>query len=228
MVPVGGGVGVAARYHPSDLSLPTILHFHGNGEIVPDYDGIAPAFHSAGASFVSAEYRGYGSSTGSSSTSSLLDDAPLVLDYVIAFLRERGHTGPLVVMGRSLGSAPAIELGSTRGDDIAGLIVESGFARTPPLLALFGISLASLGIGETSGMDNEDKMARVRMPLLVLHAQWDTLLPPWNGERIHERGASDEKTLVMVPNADHNTIMAFGGRPYWGAIGEFLAALRKP
>jgi alpha-beta hydrolase superfamily lysophospholipase len=130
VIPVGDGARVAARYHPSDLSLPTILHFHGNGEIVPDYDSIAPAFHSAEASLVSAEYRGYGSSTGSSSTSSLLDDAPLILDHVIAFLRERGHTGPLVVMGRSLGSAPAIELGSTRGDDIAGLIVESGFAQT--------------------------------------------------------------------------------------------------
>ena len=43
-IPVGGGVSVAARYHPSDLSGPTVLHFHGNGEIVPDYDDIAPAF----------------------------------------------------------------------------------------------------------------------------------------------------------------------------------------
>ena len=96
-------------------------------------------------------------------------------------------------MGRSLGSAPAIELASTRGSDIAGLIVESGFAQTPPLLALFGISLASLGLRDMSGMDNEDKMANVQMPVLVLHAVGDVLLAPWNGERIHERAASDEK-----------------------------------
>ncbi|MGB5563220.1 MAG: hypothetical protein WBN02_13000, partial [Sedimenticolaceae bacterium] len=66
-ISVGGGVTVAARYHPTDLSLPTVLHFHGNGEIVSDYDTIAPEFHSAGASLVSADYRGYGSSTGSPS-----------------------------------------------------------------------------------------------------------------------------------------------------------------
>ena len=227
MIPVGDSVTVAARYHPYDLSLPTVLHFHGNGEIVPDYDAIALAFHSAGASLVSADYRGYGSSTGSPSVSSLVEDAPLILDHVIAFLKERGHTGPLVVMGRSLGSAPAIELASTRGRDLAGLIVESGFARTPPLLALFGVSLDSLGLRDMSGMDNEDKMANVRMPVLVLHAEWDVLLPPWNGERIHERAASDEKSLVMIPNADHNNIMAFGGPLYWGAIAEFLTTLRK-
>jgi len=196
---------------------------------VPDYDAIAPAFHSAGASLVCTEYRGYGSSTGSPSARGLIEDAPVVLDHVIAFLRERGHTGPLVVMGRSMGSAPAIELASTRGDDLAGLIVESGFAQTPPLLTLFGISLESLGLRDMSGMDNEDKMANVRMPVpvLVLHAEWDVLLSPWNGERIHERAASDEKSLVMIPNADHNTIMAFGGPLYWGAIAEFLAKLRK-
>lgn len=219
-------MSVAARFHPSDLSLPTVLHFHGNGEIVQDYDAIAPTFHSAGASLVSADYRGYGNSTGSSTVSSLVEDAPVILDNIIAFLKERGHTGPLVVMGRSLGSAPAIELASTRGGDIAGLIVESGFAQIPPLLGLFGISLESLGLRDMSGMDNEDKMANVRMPVLVLHAELDVLLPPWNGERIHERAASDEKSLVMIPNTDHNTIMAFGGPLYWGAIAEFLAALR--
>ena len=91
MIPVGGGASVSARYYPSDLSLPTVLHFHGNGEIVPDYDHIAPTFLSAGASLVSVDYRGYGSSTGSSSTSSLIDDAPIVLDEVIAFLKKRSH-----------------------------------------------------------------------------------------------------------------------------------------
>ena len=224
-IDVGGGITLAARYYPSDLSLPTILHFHGNGEIVADYDSIAPAFHASGASLISTAYRGYGRSTGAPSARGLVEDAPLVLDRVIGFLKDRGHTGPLVVMGRSLGSAPAIELASTRGNDIAGLIVESGFAQTPPLLALFGISLESLGLDGVSAIDNQDKMAKVRVPLLVLHAEGDILLPPWNGERIHERAASDDKRLVTIPNADHNTIMAYGGRLYWGSIAEFLQAL---
>lgn len=226
-ITVADGIRVAARYHPSDLSHPTILHFHGNGEIVSDYDDIARVFHSVGASLVSADYRGYGRSTGTPSARGLIEDAPIILDRVMALLTERGHTGPLVVMGRSLGSAPAIELASTRDKDIAGLIVESGFAQTPPLLALFGISLESLGLPDMSGMDNEDKMAKVEMPVLVLHAEGDNLLPPWNGERIYERAASQEKHLVMIPNADHNTIMAFGGHRYWGAIETFLKSLAK-
>jgi len=226
-ITVGDGITLAARYYPSDPSLPTILHFHGNGEIVADYDGLAPVFHSIGASLFSVDYRGYGRSTGSPSARALVEDAPIILDRVIELLAERGHKGPLVGMGRSLGSAPAIELAATRGDDIAGLIIESGFAQTLPLLALFGISPESIGLANMSGMDNEDKMANVRIPLLVLHAEGDTLLPPWNGQQIYEHAASADKRLVLIPSADHNSIMAFGGQLYWGAIGEFLQALGK-
>ena len=226
-IPVGDGVELNARYHPSDLSQPTILHFHGNGEIVADYDDVAPIFHSLGATLVSTDYRGYGHSTGTPSARGLVEDAHIVLDHVIGFLMERGHTGPLVVMGRSLGSAPAIELASMRGGEIAGLIVESGFARTRPLLALFGVSLESLDLEDVSGLDNEDKMAEVHIPVLVLHAEQDVLLPPWNGKEIYQRAASHKKHLVMIPNADHNSIMAFGGQRYWGAIAEFLTALPR-
>ena len=70
-----------------------------------------------------------------------------------------------------------------------------------------------------------DKMANVRAPVLVLHAARDVRLPPWNGERLLECAASNEKRLVMIPNADHNAIMAFGGPPYWGVVAEFLAEL---
>jgi hypothetical protein len=68
-------------------------------------------------------------------------------------------------------------------------------------------------------------MADVQVPVLVLHAEGDVLLPPWNGERIYEQAGTGDKRLVMIPNADHNSIMAFGGQLYWGAIAEFVKAL---
>ena len=225
-ISVADELSLAARYHPAEPSLPTVLHFHGNGEIVADYDDIAPMYHAAGASLVSVDYRGYGLSTGTPSVRGLIEDAPVVLDYLIEYLGARGHTGPLVVMGRSLGSAPAIELASTRGEQLSGLIVERGFAQTAPLLGLFGISLDTLGLRDIAGLDNEDKMTEVLLPLLVLHAEGDNLLPPWNAERIHDCAASRDKRLVTIPNADHNTIIAFGGDRYWGAINQFLQALR--
>lgn len=227
VISVDQGMTVAARYHPSSTDLPTVLHFHGNGEIVSDYDGLAPAYHQAGASLICADYRGYGRSTGQPSVRALIRDAHHVLDAVIKLLHDRGHTGPLVVMGRSLGSAPAIELASERGDDISGLIIESGFAQSVPLLGLFGLSLGALGLDKVIGMDNEDKLGNVALPLLLLHAEGDVLLPPWHAQRNLEHTASRQKRLVMIPNTDHNTIIAFGGQLYWGAISDFLVNIRS-
>ena len=225
-IAVEQGVTVSARYHPTNSELPTVLHFHGNGEIVADYDDLVPVYHQAGASLICADYRGYGRSTGQPSVRALIRDAHVVLNSVLELLYERGHTGPLVVMGRSLGSAPAIELASERGDKIAGLIIESGFAQSAPLLSLFGLSPSALGLDKVIGMDNDDKLAMVQLPLLLLHAEGDVLLPPWHAQRNLESAASLQKRLVMIPNTDHNTIIAFGGQLYWSAISDFLTNIR--
>nr|VFJ52437.1 MAG: hypothetical protein BECKDK2373C_GA0170839_103617 [Candidatus Kentron sp. DK] len=229
-IEVAPGISVAARYHPrkgdaTDHAAPMLLHFHGNGEIVADYDNLAPLFHAAGASLISADYRGYGQSDGEPTARSLLDDAHKVLDFVMGMRAERGITGPLVIMGRSLGSAPAIELAATRSDDIRGLVLESGFASTPDLLALFGITLDSLGVLPEGLRDNEDKMAEVRCPVLLLHAERDQLIEPWHARRNFERTTVAKKQLVMIPNADHNTIMMFGGKAYWGGLAAFIAGI---
>ena len=225
VIAVDRGITVAARYHPYNTESPTVLHFHGNGEIVSDYDGLASAYHQAGASLICADYRGYGRSTGQPSVSALIRDAHTVFDAVLKLLQERGHTGPLVVMGRSLGSAPAIELASERGKELAGLIIESGFAQSIPLCNLFGLSLAGLGLDKVIGMDNEDKLTKVESPILLLHAEGDILLPPWHAQRNLEHASSKRKHLVMIPNTDHNTIIAFGGQRYWGAISDFLKGI---
>ena len=223
LVELQGGVRLAARYYPTDTSLPTILHFHGNGEIVADYDLLAPAFHAAGCSLVCVDYRGYGRSTGKPTAGTLLADAHAVLDAVVAFLQQRSHGDLLVVMGRSLGSAPAIELARARSEVLAGLIIESGFARTPALLATLGVPPAMAP--PERGPDNDDKLAAIELPLLILHAKLDRLIPFWHAEQNYQHATAQRKALIGIPNADHNTIIAFGGQRYWGGIANFLAGL---
>jgi len=227
-VEAGPGARIHVRMHPHPEGIgsrPVVLHFHGNGEIVSDYDDLAPAYHSAGASVCFADFRGYGQSSGSPSIRALVADAHPILDGTLRILREERHDGPIAVMGRSLGSAPAIELASARSADVSGLIVESGFARTMPLLALLGIPTAMLGLAELEGDDNEDRMGRVTIPVLLIHAEDDMIVPLWHAERNLVRVPSQAKRLVVIPGADHNDIMATGGRLYWGSLAAFLASL---
>ncbi|MCK7515883.1 MAG: lysophospholipase [Desulfobacterales bacterium] len=84
-----------------------ILFFHGNGEIVDDYDDLGPFYNRLGINFLAVDYRGYGNSTGKPTTSAMLADCHVIFKFVNDWLREKGYTGALIVMGRSLGSASA-------------------------------------------------------------------------------------------------------------------------
>src|SRR4030042_4957592 len=122
-------VSLGARLFPASRQAPAILYWHGNGEIAADYDGLAPLYTQAGITLLVVDYRGYGTSDGSPTCSNLLSDAVTVFDAVQEIF-ERQALAPLrlYVMGRSLGSAAAIEVAAGAGDALNGLIVEGGVA----------------------------------------------------------------------------------------------------
>ena len=59
-VPVAPGVSLGARLHPAGAAAATLLFFHGNGEIVADYDDLGPLYARLGINFLALDYRGYG------------------------------------------------------------------------------------------------------------------------------------------------------------------------
>ena len=88
----------------------------------------------------------------------MMKDCHAVFEFTREWLKENGFTGSFIVMGRSLGSASALELASRKKDSVDGLIVESGFAWTGPLLELLGINIESIGFTEEKGFKNMEKM----------------------------------------------------------------------
>ena len=64
LIDVETDVAVGGRFHMTETSAPNILFFHGNGEIVADYDDMGPHYNRMGINFLPVDYRGYGRSTG--------------------------------------------------------------------------------------------------------------------------------------------------------------------
>ncbi|MFO1424749.1 MAG: alpha/beta fold hydrolase [Candidatus Competibacteraceae bacterium] len=226
-IPVGDGVTVGGRCHRADPKAVTLLYFHGNGEIVDDYDDLGPVYAQRGINFLVVDYRGYGQSTGQPTASALLADSHAVLGFVTGWLKRQGFTGPLVVMGRSLGSAPALELASHHPEVIAGLILESGFAHTGPLLRRLGTNLAALNFEEHQGFRQLDKVRIVAKPTLIIHAEHDHIIPFGDGQALYDASPARDKRLLRIPGADHNTIFAVGWRAYLEAVETFAASLRS-
>ena len=70
-------------------------------------------------------------------------------------------------------------------------------------------------------------MRSVRIPTLILHADQDEIIRYEDAELNFEACAAEDKRLVTIAEAGHNTIMAYGGRRYWGAIGEFVGRVGR-
>ncbi len=213
---------LGCRFYIHDVSAPSILYFHGNGEIVCDHDFIARGYMDAGCNLLVMSYRGYGWSTGVPTVQSLFEDAQKLFIQARERMNKLGFSGPLFVMGRSLGSASAIELALTQEDSLKGLIIESGFADTLPLLKLLGVSVEELSLTEDECFGNRRKIAGVTIPTLLLHGSRDQLIPPTEAEKLQADCGARNKQFFLIPGADHNTMIEMAGKQYFLAIRQFI------
>jgi len=227
LIPVEDDVAVGARFHHIDKSAPVILFFHGNGEIVADYDELGPFYLRLGINFLPVDYRGYGRSTGLPTVTGMMRDCHIIFKFLKDWLAENSYTGPLIVMGRSLGSASALELAYNYEDKLEGIIIESGFAFAIPLLRLLGIDVEALGISEEDGLGNIDKIRNFKKPTLVIHAEYDHIIPFSDGQTLFDNCTSSHKKMLMIPEANHNTIFACGFDSYMSAIKDFAITVRQ-
>ena len=218
LIRVEDDVAVGARFHLAGKEAPNILFFHGNGEIVADYDDMGLLYLDKGINFLPVDYRGYGRSGGKPTITAMMRDCHVIFDYVQDWLKERAYTGPFIVMGRSLGSASALELSAYYSDQIAGLIIESGFAFAGPLLQLLGINMEALGINEEEGFRNIDKISSFDKPTLIIHAEKDQIISFTEGQALYNASPARDKRLLKIPGANHNDIFLRGMREYMEAV----------
>jgi hypothetical protein len=130
-------------------------------------------------------------------------------------------------MGRSLGSASALELAAQYPGTIDGLIVESGFAYALPLLERLGADLQGIPLREENGFSNLDKIKRFEGPTLIIHAEFDHIIPFRDAQDLFDACPSLKKSLLKIRQANHNTIFTFGMREYLEAIGNLIQTIRE-
>lgn len=220
LIPVEKDTVIGARFHLSGPECPNILFFHGNGEIVADYDDLADVYTRLGMNFYPVDYRGYGRSSGRPTVTAMMRDCHVIFEFWLAWLREKHFTGPIIVMGRSLGSASALELLSAHAGRIKGVVIESGFAYSDTLARILGLSMKAMGLTEEEGFRNIDKIRTFGGPTLIIHAEHDHILPFPDGQALFDASPSPDKKLLKIRGANHNDIFLKGLREYMDAVKE--------
>jgi fermentation-respiration switch protein FrsA (DUF1100 family) len=196
-----------------------LLWFHGNaGNITYRYDMIRGMMELPVEVFI-IDYRGYGKSEGKPTERGLYLDARAAWEYLTS---TRGIPAErIVVFGKSLGGAPAIDLASHV--EPAGLIVQSSFTSASDMAATVLPFFPTVFLH--TKMDSIHKIASVHCPKLFIHSPADEIIPYKLGRRLYE-AAPEPREFYEVKGASHNSTYIVGGKPYFDAIRRFAKSCR--
>ncbi len=219
-----GDARLACSYHEIDPAAKTLVHFHGNGEIVDDWQGdFVTLIQQMGCNCLLAELRGYGQSSGQAQLGKMLEDVQPTIEALGKPETE------LIFFGRSVGSIFAIEA-AAKYPQAAGLIIESGVADVLERLLLrvspheLGVSGDQLTEATDRYLNHQQKMSDYPGPLLVMHTEYDGLVDVSHGQRLYD-WAVGQKKLMIFPQGNHNDIMYVNAREYFRLLTEFIAML---
>jgi uncharacterized protein len=214
------GVRIHGWHVPFDGSPRTILIFHGNAGNISHRLGWIEQLRGTRSNIFIIDYRGYGRSEGEPFEDGLYRDARAAWEWWNA---RRKEGDGLVLLGESLGGAVAVNLAARVPCD--GLVLQSTFSSGKDLARrLFPLGLLRPLAGVR--FDSAAEIRSVRCPKLVIHGDRDSIVPIDLGRSLY--GAAPEpKLFVTVPGADHNDLVAVGGRDYLRAIGDFLEGLPR-
>ena len=204
----------------ADLKYPTILLFHGNGEVALDYLHFVNFFLGCKANLAVIDFRGYGFSTGEPFYTSLLTDALPIYNAVKDWMIQYGLKISIFVEGRSLGSACASEIGANNPFGLKGVIFESGFASIFNMMTrLFRVSSRDLTPKIVSQYSNDIRIQNFTKPVLIIHGTSDWIIPISEAELIYNNlPKSIDKTFIKLQGAGHNDIFNY--------TNEFSQALK--
>jgi fermentation-respiration switch protein FrsA (DUF1100 family) len=197
-----------------------LLWFHGNaGNISYRYDMIRAMMELPVQVFI-IDYRGYGKSEGKPNEQGLYLDARAAWGYLVN--ERRVAPDHIVIFGKSLGGAPAIDLATQV--EPAGLIVQSGFTSAGDMAATVLPFLPRVFLH--TKMDSLSKIRQVRCPKLFIHSRADEVVPYELGRRLYE-AAPEPKEFYEVKGSPHNSTYIVGGKPYFEALRRFVASCRR-
>jgi uncharacterized protein len=196
------GEKVIIWHVPAKPGRPVLLYFPGNGDFLAGCVSRFRAMTSDGSGLVALSYRGYAGSSGSPSEAGLLLDA----SAAHAFMAARYEPDRIVGWGFSLGTGVAVAVASEHR--IGKLILEAPYTSTADIAAST-LPLVPVRLLMRDQFRSDRRIARVRVPLLIMHGDDDRTIPAVFGERLFAL-ANQPRQFVRFAGGGHDDLDDFG------------------
>jgi uncharacterized protein len=215
---------------------PAILYLHGARWSLTGQLFRIEELRDFGFSVLAIDYRGFGKSDGDTPTEqSVYEDAHVAWNWLA---KRQPNPARRFIYGHSLGGAVAVDLAaSLSGADgaasetpaAAGLIIESSFTTLEDMAKSLTYPWLPVGLLLSQKFDSVSKMAKVKVPVLIVHGAADRFVPARFSEALY-RAATGPKKLLLIDGATHNNSMRTGALQYRHALAELfgLGAVAPP
>lgn len=170
-----------------------ILYFHGNANNLQRWGTYAIDFTSLGYDILMVDYRGYGKSTGTPTEENLYRDAQTILQWTNANLEYQ----KLVIYGRSLGSAVASHLATTKEPDL--LILETPFEELNDVLYFFSSHFK---------FSNKKSLPQIACKKVIFQGTEDGVVPLSSAMKL-KPFLNDQDRFVVIMGGSHNNLREF-------------------
>jgi uncharacterized protein len=196
------GEKVIVWHVPAKPGRPVILFFHGNGDFLAGRVSRFKGITADGTGLVALSFRGYAGSTGSPSEQGLLRDAAAAY----AFAAARYDAQRIVPWGFSLGSGIAVAIAYEHR--IGKLILEAPYTSTVDVAASL-LPVVPVRWLMRDQFRSDERIARVTVPLLIMHGDADPAINIRFGERLFAL-AHEPKQFICFPGGGHENLDDFG------------------
>lgn len=192
------GEKVIVWHVPAKPGHAVVLFFHGNGDFLAGLVGRFRDITQDGTGLVALSYRGYPGSTGRPSEQGLLLDA----EAAYAFALARYDARRIVTWGFSLGSGVAVGLAVDH--PVGKLVLEAPYSSIADIAAA-NFPFVPVGWLLRAPFHSDQRIARVRAPLLIMHGDRDLTIPIRLAEKLFSL-AHEPKQFVRFPEGGHDNL----------------------
>jgi hypothetical protein len=214
-----------------DPKAPAVLYLHGARWNLTGQLFRIQQLHDFGFSVLAIDYRGFGKSDGDlPSEHTVYEDARVAWQRLTELQPDPARR---FIYGHSLGGAIAIDLashlGAQPGEHVParGLIVESSFTNLAEIAKSLSTPWLPLQLILSQKFDSVDKIAKVDLPVLIVHGTGDRYVPSRFSEELF-RAAHGPKELLLVPGASHNNSMHVGEEEFRQAFTKLFGIAPNP
>ncbi|MBL0154243.1 MAG: alpha/beta fold hydrolase [Chitinophagaceae bacterium] len=182
---------------PDSVRKGIVLYFHGNRGNINRYAPFAQLFTKNNYEVWMIDYPGYGKSTGKRTEQILYDDAHLFYKMAHSIIA----SDSIIIYGKSLGSAIATELASSR--DCKQLILECPYYSMSKLAARYFFMFPT-GPMMKFELPTYQYLSTVQAPVTILHGTKDGVIPYKHAVWLSEVKKGIE--LVTIEKGGHNDL----------------------